>query len=66
MTNAGHPESRKCNCCCGCEKEFSPEEIAYYEHVDGLSDTTLCFDCQNEYEAETDAKWAEESDRGTA
>lgn len=50
----------KCNCCCGCQKPFTPEELAYYRRMDNLHDTTLCFDCQNEYEAETDEKWKEE------
>ena len=51
----------KCNCCCGCQKEFTAEELAYYSRMNSDLDTTLCFDCQNEYEAETDAKWAEEA-----
>lgn len=51
----------QCNCCCGCQREFTPEELAYYRGVTNL-ETALCFDCQNEYEAETDAKWAEESE----
>lgn len=45
-----------CNCCRGCQKAFTEEELTYYRGIDSLTNTTLCFSCQDEYERETREK----------
>jgi hypothetical protein len=35
----------RCNCACGCTKEFNLAELDYYRDLDSDVDTVLCHDC---------------------
>lgn len=51
----------ECNCCCGCKKAFTPEELSFYARLPTDLTTALCHDCQDKYEREVEGRGAETS-----